>query len=74
MPGLEIDFTGNGTTVAAHTDAKGYYSVDLAAGTWKVGFKSYLRIIKGPPTVKVAPGSSIVADYVVDSGLRVPVA
>ena len=70
MPGVEIDFTGNGTTIAAHTDARGGYSVQLAAGTWKVGFKNYLRIIKGPATVMVQPGSTVVADYVVDSGIR----
>jgi len=71
--GLEIDFTGNGTAVGTRTDSSGAYSVELPAGTWKVSFKSYMRIISGPPTVKVQAGSSVVADYVVDSGIRVPV-
>jgi hypothetical protein len=70
---LEIDFTRDGTIVAAHTDARGSYSVELPAGTWKVSFKNYVRIIKGPSTVTVNSGSSVVADYVVDSGIRVPV-
>jgi hypothetical protein len=69
--GIEIDFSGDGTTVTAHTDAKGQYSVELAAGTWKVSFKGYLRIIKGPQMVTVNPGSNVVADFVVDSGIRV---
>jgi len=72
--GLEIDFTGNGTAVGTRTDSSGAYSVELPAGTWKVGFKSYMRIISGPPTVKVQAGSGVVADYVVDSGIRVPIA
>jgi hypothetical protein len=70
-PGLEIDFSGEGTTVIAHTDAGGQYSVELPAGTWKVSFKGYLRIIKGPSSVTVKPGSNVVADYVLDSGIRV---
>ena len=68
--GVEIDFTSERTTEAAHTDADGAYSVELPAGTWKVSFKGYLRIIKGPLTVTVNPGSSVVADFVVDSGIR----
>ena len=72
--GLEIDFTGNGTAVGTRTDSSGAYSVELPAGTWKVSFKSYMRTISGPPTVKVQAGSGAVADYVVDSGIRVPIA
>ena len=71
--GLEIDFTGDGTAVSTHTDSSGAYSVELVAGTWKVSIKSYMRIISGPPTVIVQAGSSVVADYLVDSGIRVPV-
>ena len=72
--GLEIDFTGNGPSVGTRTDSSGAYSVELPSGTWKVSFKTYMRIISGPPTVKVQAGSSVVADYVVDSGIRVPIA
>jgi hypothetical protein len=71
--GLEIDFTGNGAVVSTKTDSSGGYSVDLAAGTWKVSFKTYMRIISGPSRVTVQAGSSLVADYVVDSGIRVPI-
>jgi hypothetical protein len=73
VAGLEIDFTGNGAAVSTRTDSSGAYSVELAAGTWKVSFKSFLRIISGPPTVTVQAGSGVVVDYVVDSGIRVPV-
>jgi hypothetical protein len=71
--GLEIDFTGNGAAVSTRTDSSGAYSIELAAGTWKVSFKSFMRIISGPATVTVQAGSSVVADYLVDSGIRVPI-
>ncbi|HEX9099340.1 MAG TPA: hypothetical protein VF956_07645 [Candidatus Dormibacteraeota bacterium] len=73
VAGLEIDFTGGGASVSARTDSNGAYSVELAAGTWKVSLKSYMRIISGPPTVAVQAGSTVVANYLVDSGIRVPV-
>jgi hypothetical protein len=71
--GVEIDFTGNGAAVSTQTDSSGAYSVELAAGTWKVSIKSYMRIISGPPTVTVQAGSSLVADYLVESGIRLPI-
>jgi len=71
--GLEIDFTANGTTVGTKTGSNGAYSVELAAGTWKVSLGSSLRIISGPRTVTVEAGSNVVADYLVDSGIRVPI-
>ena len=73
VAGLEIDFAGNGASVGTRTDSNGAYSAELAAGTWKVTFKSYMRIISGPPTVTVHAGAAVVADYLVDSGIRVPV-
>jgi hypothetical protein len=73
VSGLEIDFTGKGTAVSTRTDSSGAYSVELAAGTWKVSFKSFLRIISGPATVTVQAGSNVVADYLIDSGIRVPI-
>jgi hypothetical protein len=72
--GVEIDFSGNGNSVGTATDQKGFYSVALTTGSWKVTLKSYMRIISGPPVVTVTAGSSGVANYVVDSGIRVPVA
>ena len=71
---MEVDFSGNGTSVGTTTDQKGFYSVALAAGSWKVSLKSYMRIISGPRVVTITAGSSVVANYVVDSGIRVPVA
>jgi hypothetical protein len=73
VAGLEIDFTGEGGTVGAQTDPNGAYSIELAAGTWKVSFKGYMRIVSGPPMVNVTAGSRVIADYIVDSGIRVPV-
>jgi type 1 fimbria pilin len=70
--GLQIVFT-NGSSVASTTvDANGKYSIDLAAATWKVSFKGIARIISGPATVTVPAGGSVVADYQVDSGIRMP--
>lgn len=68
--GLELDFTGDGRSVSARTDSSGHYSIELEAGTYKVSVKGYMRIISGPNPLTVAAGSSIVADYVVDSGIR----
>ena len=73
VAGEEIDFSGRGATVGTRTDSQGAYSVELAEGSWKVSLKTYLRVISGPSTVTVKANASVVADYVVDSGLRVPV-
>ena len=62
----------SGTVVVAETDAGGAYRATLPAGTWKVSFKGYMRIISGPPEVTVTAGDTVVANYVVDSGIRVP--
>jgi hypothetical protein len=70
LPGIEIDFSGNGSTVTTRTDSRGFYSVELASGTWKVTFNGYLRILSGPATVTVRAGTRVVANYVVDSGIR----
>jgi hypothetical protein len=71
--GLEIDFDGSSATKAAITDSNGGYSVELAPGTWKVRMKTYMRIISGPTSITVAAGSSVVANYILDSGIRAPV-
>lgn len=73
MAGVELSFSNGSQTIAAVTDSNGHYSIDLAAGVWKVAFKSPMRIISGPPAVNVVAGSSIMADYIVDSGIRVPI-
>ena len=35
--------------------------------------KNYMRVISGPPVVTVKAGATVVADYVVDSGIRTAV-
>lgn len=74
MQGLALDFTSGSTTIAATTDANGHYTVQLAAGTWQVSVKNYMRIVSGPHTITVHAGDNIVANYVIDSGMRVPIA
>jgi hypothetical protein len=73
VTGVEVDFSDGGKSAAAVTDSQGDYSIDLAAGTWKVKLTTYMRIVSGPAVVTVAAGSHVVADYVLDTGIRVPV-
>jgi len=73
VAGVEVDFSDGRTSAAAVTDSRGSYSIDLPAGTWKASFKTYMRIVSGPLVVTVAAGSYVVADYVLDTGIRVPV-
>ena len=71
--GLAIIFTDSSqTTTTIIVEANGTYAADLAAGTWKVSFKGVARIMKGPDTIAVPAGGSVVADYVIDSGIRLP--
>jgi len=58
--------------VVAQTDSAGNYSVELKPGKWAVAIKGYIRVISGPSTVTVEAGGSVVANYVVDSGIRLP--
>jgi hypothetical protein len=73
--GLVMVFTaGNGTPAEAQTDSAGHYTIHLDAGTWNVTVKGHMmRIVSGPATVTVAAGATTVADYFVDSGIRLPV-
>jgi hypothetical protein len=72
---VEIDYL-SGTSVAARavTDPEGNYSIRLEPGTYGVRFNTYMRVISGPTKLAVAAGSSLVANYVLDSGIRVPTA
>jgi hypothetical protein len=74
LPNLEIDYVA-GTTVEARTltNADGTYAVALMPGTYAVRFKTYMRVVSGPLSVTVAVGSSTTANYVLDTGIRVPV-
>ena len=70
LAGLALVFTNGGTSRIASTDSMGHYSIELAAGTWRVGTKSIARIVTGPTTLVVDAGASIAADYTVDRGIR----
>jgi len=72
--GLELDFTSDlGTVVSTKTGSDSRYGIELAAGAYKVSVKNYMRVISGPPVVTVKAGATVVADYVVDSGIRTAV-
>ena len=74
VPKLELVFTSSGgASVSSTTDSGGNYSVELDSGTWHVASKGYMRVISGPANVTVKAGETVVANYVVDSGIRVPV-
>jgi hypothetical protein len=70
IPGLELFFTKGNTTHSAKTDAAGNYSIELPSGTWSVNTHSIMRIINGPQSLVVRAGAGIVANYVVDTGIR----
>jgi hypothetical protein len=75
VPNLEILFTSAGKDqVVTKTDSAGQYAVELTAGTWAVTLKSYMRVLSGPRAVTVDAGGTTVANYVVDSGIRLPAA
>jgi hypothetical protein len=74
LPKLELDYIREGAVAARTvTDSGGSYLVSLAPGTYQVSLKTYMRVISGPLTIAVAPGSSQVASYLLDSGIRAPV-
>ncbi|HSP10372.1 MAG TPA: hypothetical protein VLU92_12345 [Candidatus Dormibacteraeota bacterium] len=73
VAGVEVNFSDGRTSTAAVTDSRGAYSIDLPPGTWRVTLKTYMRIISGPTSLTVAAGSHVVADFVLDTGIRVPV-
>ncbi len=70
---IALIFTSSSSEqVIAQTDSAGNYSVELKAGKWAVAIKGYMRVISGPATLTVEAGSNVVANYVVDSGIRLP--
>jgi hypothetical protein len=73
VPGVEIDFTSADGTSKAVTDSSGHYTLALAGGTWTVHLATYMRVISGPTRLTVSPGSLVSANYIIDSGIRVPV-
>ena len=74
VPKLELDYVRDGAVAAGTvTDSNGSYVISLAPGTYEVRMKTYMRVISGPLTIAVAPGSTQVASYLLDSGIRAPV-
>ena len=72
--GLEVEFTSDrGTVYNAKTGADSRYTIELPTGSYKVSVKNYMRVISGPPTVTVKARATVVADYVLDSGIRTAV-
>ena len=75
VSGLELDYVaGNSVVARTVTDGSGNYVVRLAPGTYVVRFGGIMRVISGPTKITVAAGSSIEADYLLDSGIRAPIA
>ena len=75
VAGLELDYVAGGKVVGRTiTDGDGSYSIRLEPGSYAVAFKTYLRVISGPTKITVAAGANLSADYLVDSGIRVPAA
>jgi hypothetical protein len=70
IPGVELVFTNGDTSLSAKTDSAGAYSIELPSRTWTVSTRGIMRIISGPQTLAVSAGASIVANYVVDTGIR----
>ena len=73
VSGVEIAYVRGEATAKTVTDSSGNYTVQLGVGTWTVHVKTYMRIISGPTEVTVTAGSTVTADYILDSGIRVPV-
>ena len=71
--GLEIDFTHGGDSAKAVTDPTGHYTLTLASETWTIHLVTKMRVISGPSQVAVPSSSTVTANYVLDSGIRVPV-
>ena len=70
VQGLVLVFTNGETTLGAKASSDGYYSIELPSGKWSVSTKNIARIISGPLTLDVRGGDNIVADYVIDTGIR----
>jgi hypothetical protein len=67
---VELVFTSGDKSTSVLTGADGSYRVELPEGTYTVSTKKIMRIISGPPVVTVKAGSTVTADYVIDSGMR----
>ena len=73
VAGLEIDFSHDGDSAKTLTDPTGHYTLTLASETWTVHLVTKMRVISGPSHVTVPSSAAVTANYVLDSGIRVPV-
>lgn len=75
VPGLELDYVdGKGGVSRTVTDRWGNYSINLQPGSYSVKVNTYMRVVSGPLKVQVDSRAYIVANYVLDSGIRAPAA
>ena len=73
VPKLELDYVKDDVVVAGTvTNSDGTYFVSLHPSTYEVRLKTYMRVIRGPLTLAITPASSLVEDYLRDSGIRAP--
>jgi hypothetical protein len=70
---VEMSFVSGERAASTLTDDTGRYRIELPEGTYKVSAKNYRRIVSGPAAVSVKAGSTVTADYLLDSGIRLPV-
>jgi hypothetical protein len=71
--GVELVFTSGEKVASTLTNPDGRYRIELAEGAYKVSVKNYMRIVAGPAVVTVKAGSTVIADYLLDTGIRLPV-
>ena len=71
--GVVMNFASGDRVTSTLADANGRYRIELPEGTYKVSAKGYMRILSGPAAVTVKAGSTVTADYLLDSGIRRPV-
>lgn len=71
--GVGMTFTSEQSSHVTVTAPDGTYAIQLAPGTWKVSFKTYMRIVSGPTSINLGAGDNLVANYVLDNGIRAPV-
>jgi hypothetical protein len=72
MPKTEIDFTSANGTYRTTTDAHGFYSVQLAPGSYEAFIVSSRGISRRgrPQTLQVVAARIVTADLVYDTGIR----
>ncbi len=73
VPKLEIDYSdGNGRVGRTVTGPNGEYAIVLDTATYAVKLNTYMRVISGPLKVDVVAGTNTTANYLLDSGIRIP--